>query len=114
MSSGRFLTMLASVVLALIVWGTKTFLGSGSLPPTSISSRPNLAPPATLAGSPRQQPTILEANSSPDGRSIESPRQLSETNGCDDPAGDGLVEGPVAHRSPEPLASPTISLLPSR
>jgi hypothetical protein len=106
--------MLATIGLVVVVWGVKSFLGSTPAPPASISDRPTAERMAIRADRLGQQLTVLEAEPSPDGRSIESPRNSGEAHGYHGQVGDEPIDGPVPAASPDLLASPPIGLLPSR
>jgi hypothetical protein len=114
MGTGRSWALFAAIGLGFVVWGVKPFLVPSPLPPASISDGPSSERPAIGADTVRQQPTVLEAEPSPDGRSIESPRNSNGARSHHGQVGAEPTDGLVPVASPDLLVSPPINLLPSR
>lgn len=104
--------MLATTGLVLAVLLAKSFLGSGTLPATSLSDLPESAADERHADRTWSQPTILNPEVLQDeGRVISSPRQTDTSLGYSEYVGDSPLTVPTPTAPAEYLSAPSLNLL---
>ena len=108
----RLFTMLATTSLVLAVLLAKSFLGSGTLPATSLS---DLSDPAADERQPDRalnQPTILNPEVlQDDGRVISSPRQTGTQLGYREYVGDVPLTTSLPTVPPDYISAPSLNLM---